>query len=117
LPLEVNADPFLMAVAVAASCAFLTPIGQKNDTLILGPGGCRFGDYWRMGPPLAVLIVLVGIPMILLVWPFRGEGLATSLVHTLAYTGPPGAIGHDCYRQHSRGEDPLLQADRAGANG
>jgi di/tricarboxylate transporter len=72
LPLEVNADPFLMAVAVAAPCTFLTPIGQKNNTLILGAGGCRFGDYWRMGPPLEVSIVLVGIPMILLVWPFRG---------------------------------------------
>ena len=67
--LDVNPDPFLMAVAVAASCAFLTPIGHKNNTLILGPGGYRFGDYWRMGLPLEVLIVLVGIPMILLVWP------------------------------------------------
>jgi di/tricarboxylate transporter len=67
--LGVNPDPFLMAVAVAASCAFLTPIGHKNNTLILGPGGYRFGDYWRMGLPLEVLIVLVGIPMILLVWP------------------------------------------------
>jgi di/tricarboxylate transporter len=67
--LGVNPDPFLMAVAVAASCAFLTPIGHKNNTLILGPGGYRFGDYWRMGLPLEALIVLVGIPMILLVWP------------------------------------------------
>jgi len=67
--LEVDPDPFLMAVAVAASCAFLTPIGHKNNTLILGPGGYRFGDYWRMGLPLEVLIVSVGIPMILLVWP------------------------------------------------
>jgi di/tricarboxylate transporter len=68
--LDVNADPFLMGVAVAASCAFLTPIGHKNNTLILGPGGYRFGDYWRMGLPLEILIVLVGIPTILLVWPF-----------------------------------------------
>ncbi len=67
--LEVNADPFLMAVAVAASCAFLTPIGHKNNTLIMGPGGYRFGDYWRMGLPLEVLIVAVSIPMILVVWP------------------------------------------------
>ena len=67
--LEVSPDPFLMAVAVASSCAFLTPIGHKNNTLILGPGGYRFGDYWRIGLPLEVLIVLVGIPMILLVWP------------------------------------------------
>ena len=67
--LQVNPDPFLMAVAVAASCAFLTPIGHKNNTLIMGPGGYRFGDYWRMGLPLEILVVLTSIPMILLVWP------------------------------------------------
>lgn len=67
--LDVNPDPFLMAVAVAASCAFLTPIGHKNNTLIMGPGGYRFGDYWRLGLPLEVLVVAVGVPMILLVWP------------------------------------------------
>lgn len=67
--LGVSPDPFLMAVAVAASCAFLTPIGHKNNTLIMGPGGYRFGDYWRMGLPLELLIVVVSIPMILLVWP------------------------------------------------
>lgn len=67
--LGVSADPFLMAVAVAASCAFLTPIGHKNNTLIMGPGGYRFGDYWRMGLPLEILIVAVSIPMILIVWP------------------------------------------------
>ncbi|MFQ5548454.1 MAG: SLC13 family permease [Woeseia sp.] len=67
--LGVNADPFLMGVAVAASCAFLTPIGHKNNTLIMGPGGYRFGDYWRIGLPLEVLIVAVSIPMIMWVWP------------------------------------------------
>jgi di/tricarboxylate transporter len=67
--LEVSPDPFLMAVAVAASCAFLTPIGHKNNTLIMGPGGYRFGDYWRMGLPLEILIIAVGVPMILWVWP------------------------------------------------
>ncbi|TMV07849.1 SLC13 family permease [Ruegeria sediminis] len=67
--LEVSPDPFLMAVAVAASAAFLTPIGHKNNTLILGPGGYRFGDYWRMGLPLEVLIVAVSIPAILVFWP------------------------------------------------
>jgi di/tricarboxylate transporter len=67
--LQVNPDPFLMAVAVAASCAFLTPIGHKNNTLIMGPGGYRFGDYWRMGLPLEVLIIVVSIPMIIWVWP------------------------------------------------
>ena len=67
--LDVNPDAFLMGVAVAASCAFLTPIGHKNNTLIMGPGGYRFADYWRMGLPLEVLIILVSVPMILLVWP------------------------------------------------
>jgi len=67
--LGANPDPFLMAVAVAASAAFLTPIGHKNNTLILGPGGYRFGDYWRMGLPLEVLIIAVSIPTILVVWP------------------------------------------------
>jgi len=67
--LGVNPDPFLMGVAVAASCAFLTPIGHKNNTLIMGPGGYRFGDYWRMGLPLEILIVVVSVPVILVVWP------------------------------------------------
>ncbi|MCR9127255.1 MAG: SLC13 family permease [Rhodobacteraceae bacterium] len=69
LSLGVSPDPFLMAVAVAASSAFLTPIGHKNNTLILGPGGFRFGDYWRLGLPLEILIVAVTIPAILLFWP------------------------------------------------
>lgn len=67
--LSLSPDPFLMAVAVGASCAFLTPIGHKNNLLILGPGGYAFGDYWRMGVPLEILIVAVAVPMILLVWP------------------------------------------------
>ncbi len=67
--LGVNPDPFLMSVAVAASCAFLTPIGHKNNTLIMGPGGYRFGDYWRMGLPLEILVIAIGVPMILWVWP------------------------------------------------
>ncbi|MGK0168379.1 MAG: di/tricarboxylate transporter [Gammaproteobacteria bacterium] len=67
--LEASADPFLMAVAIGASCAFLTPIGHQNNTLILGPGGFRFGDYWRLGLPLEILVVAVSIPMLLLVWP------------------------------------------------
>jgi len=67
--LGVSSDPFLMAVAVGASCAFLTPIGHQNNTLILGPGGFRFGDYWKLGLPLEVLVVAVSIPMLLLVWP------------------------------------------------
>jgi di/tricarboxylate transporter len=67
--LGVNPDPFLMGVAVAASCAFLTPIGHKNNTLIMGPGGYRFGDYWRMGLPLEIIIIAVAVPMIAIVWP------------------------------------------------
>lgn len=67
--LEASPDPFLMAVAIAASSAFLTPIGHKNNTLILGPGGYHFGDYWRMGLPLEILIIAVSIPTILVVWP------------------------------------------------
>ncbi|WP_439149833.1 SLC13 family permease [Sulfitobacter sp.] len=67
--LGVSPDPFLMAVAVAASSAFLTPIGHKNNTLILGPGGYSFGDYWRMGLPLEIIVVAVSIPAILLFWP------------------------------------------------
>ncbi len=67
--LSVSPDPFLMAVAVAASCAFLTPIGHKNNTLIMGPGGYRFGDYWRMGLPLEIIVIAVAVPAILVFWP------------------------------------------------
>ncbi|MEZ0467593.1 SLC13 family permease [Phaeobacter sp. SYSU ZJ3003] len=67
--LNVSPDPFLMAVAVAASAAFLTPIGHKNNTLVLGPGGYQFGDYWRMGLPLEILVIAVSIPAILFFWP------------------------------------------------
>lgn len=67
--LGASADPFLMAVAIGASCAFLTPIGHQNNTLILGPGGLRFGDYWRLGLPLEILVVAVSVPVLLTVWP------------------------------------------------
>ena len=70
LTLGLSPDPFLMAVAIGASSAFLTPIGHQNNALIMGPGGYAFGDYWRMGLPVEVLIVLVGVPAILWVWPF-----------------------------------------------
>ena len=68
--LGVSADPFLMGTALGASCAFLTPIGHQSNTLVMAPGGYRFGDYWRLGLPVEVLITAVGVPMILLVWPF-----------------------------------------------
>ncbi len=67
--LGVSPDPFLMAVAIAASCAFLTPIGHQNNTLVMGPGGYRFADYWRMGLPLEIVVIAVSLPMILWVWP------------------------------------------------
>src|SRR5690606_25901266 len=61
-------DAFLMGVAVAATCGFLTPIGHKNNTIIMGPGGYGFGDYWRIGLPLEILTITVAVPVTLLVW-------------------------------------------------
>ncbi len=66
--LDASPDAFLMAVAVGASCAFLTPIGHQNNVLVMGPGGYRFGDYWRMGLPLEIIVVLVSVPLIAVVW-------------------------------------------------
>ncbi len=71
---------FLMAVAIGASCAFswpwpsaprapFTPIGHQNNTLILGPGGFRFGDYWRLGVPVELVLIAVAVPLLLIVWP------------------------------------------------
>jgi di/tricarboxylate transporter len=67
--LGVSVDPFLMAVAIGASCAFLTPIGHQSNTLVMGPGGYHFGDYWRMGLPLELIIVVVAIPLLVYFWP------------------------------------------------
>jgi len=67
--LGVSIDPFLMAVAIGASCAFLTPIGHQSNTLVMGPGGYQFGDYWRMGLPLEIIITLISVPLIIYVWP------------------------------------------------
>ncbi|MDQ2075855.1 SLC13 family permease [Marinimicrobium sp. ABcell2] len=69
--LQVNADTFLMAVAIGASCAFLTPIAHQNNTLILGPGGFRFGDYWRLGLPMEIIVVALGTPLLLWIWPLH----------------------------------------------
>ncbi|SFM18699.1 TrkA-C domain-containing protein [Desulfomicrobium norvegicum] len=69
IQLGVNPDTFLMAVAIGASCAFLTPIGHQNNTLILGPGGFRFGDYWRMGLPMDVVVIALGLPLLVWFWP------------------------------------------------
>lgn len=65
----VSVDPFLMAVAIGASCAFLTPIGHQSNTLVMGPGGYRFSDYWRMGLPLEIIIVVIGVPLLMYFWP------------------------------------------------
>lgn len=67
--LGVNPDTFLMGAAIAASCAFLTPIGHQNNTLVMGPGGYRFSDYWRMGLPLEIVVLAVGVPALLVFWP------------------------------------------------
>ncbi len=67
--LEASPDPFLMTIAIGASCAFLTPIGHQSNTLVMGPGGYKFSDYMRMGLPLTVIIAVVAIPMILWIWP------------------------------------------------
>jgi len=67
--LKENPDPFLMAVAIGAACEFLTPIGHQCNTLVMGPGGYRFGDYWRLGLPLSLIVLAVGVPLIAFFWP------------------------------------------------
>ncbi len=69
LKMGVSPDPMLMAVAVSASSAFMTPIGHQSNTLIMGPGGFQFGDYWKMGLPVTILVLVVGTPLILFFWP------------------------------------------------
>jgi len=64
-----NPDPFLMGVAIGAACDFLTPIGHQCNTLVMGPGGYRFGDYWRLGLPLSIIVLVAGTPLILYFWP------------------------------------------------
>jgi di/tricarboxylate transporter len=71
--LHLSPDPFLMAVAIGAACDFLTPIGHQCNTLVMGPGGYRFGDYWRLGLPLSVIVVVVGVPMVAMVWPLAAR--------------------------------------------
>ena len=67
--LGLNPDPFLMAVAVGAACDFLTPIGHQCNTLVMGPGGYRFADYWRLGLPLSIIVIVLGTALISLFWP------------------------------------------------
>jgi di/tricarboxylate transporter len=72
--LDSSPDPFLMAIAVGASCAFLTPIGHQSNTLVMAPGGCRFGDFWRMGLPLELIIHFLAVPMIARVADLNARG-------------------------------------------
>jgi di/tricarboxylate transporter len=67
--LGISPDPMLMAIAIGASCAFLTPIGHQSNALVMGPGGYKFSDYWRMGLPLEIIILVLGTPLILIFWP------------------------------------------------
>jgi di/tricarboxylate transporter len=69
--LGLNPDPFLMAVAIGAACDFLTPIGHQCNTLVMGPGGYRFGDYARLGLPLSLLVIVLGTALTALFWPLR----------------------------------------------
>ncbi|HWW66225.1 MAG TPA: SLC13 family permease [Sphingomonadaceae bacterium] len=69
--IHLRPDAFLMAVAVGAGCDFLTPIGHQCNTLVMGPGGYRFGDYARLGAPLSLLVLIAGVPLILFFWPVR----------------------------------------------
>ena len=62
-------DPFLMPVAIGAGCDFLTPIGHQCNTLVMGPGGYRFGDYWRLGLPLSLMVAVLGTLLISVFWP------------------------------------------------
>lgn len=71
--LGLSPDPFLMAVAIGAACDFLTPIGHQSNTLVMGAGGYRFTDYWKLGAPLSVYVVLAGVPLIALVWPLAAR--------------------------------------------
>jgi di/tricarboxylate transporter len=71
--LHLQPDAFLMAVATGAGCDFLTPVGHQCNTLVMGPGGYRFGDYARLGLPLSILVIVLGAPLIALVWPLTGH--------------------------------------------
>ena len=72
----ISPDPLLMATAVGASCAFLTPVGHQSNALVMAPGGYQFGDYWRLGLPLSILVTVIAVPLILWVWPLA-PGIAT----------------------------------------
>jgi di/tricarboxylate transporter len=68
--MNVSADPLLMGVAIGSSCAFLTPIGHQSNALVMAPGGYRFGDYWRLGLPLSLVVIAAAVPLIPFFWHF-----------------------------------------------
>lgn len=68
--LGLQIDPFLMGVCVSASSDYITPIGHQSNTLVMGPGGYRFSDYWKPGLPVSIITIVAGAPLIALVWPF-----------------------------------------------
>ncbi len=99
--LSLHPDPFLMAVATGAGCDFLTPIGHQRNTLVMGPAGYRFGDYWKLGLPLSIIVVLLGTPLIAWFWPLVGievarqsSNAATIGLPTLRRTGTAVAGSH-----------------------
>lgn len=93
--MDASVDPFLMAVAIGASCAFLTPIGHQSNTLVMAPGGYRFGDYWRLGLPLSILVVLCAVPAILWIWPLSSQWhRCPASVGTQTTTKAEGKLAH-----------------------
>src|SRR4030095_7139884 len=102
--LGLQPDAFLMAVAIGAACDFLTPIGHQCNTLVMGPGGYRFGDYSRLGAPLLLLILLLGVPLVLIVW--------TLYFRAFASRGP----GARASRLPCRRPSPRRSRPRAGSS-
>ena len=105
-----------MAVAIGAACDFLTPIGHQCNTLVMGPGGYRFGDYWRLGLPLSVIVVIVGVPLIALVWPWwRGDPPTSGHAGICSrHSRPSGAkFGFDLAAQAFHAADHQPRAETA----
>lgn len=66
--LNLPTDALLMAIAVGAASPYLTPIGHQSNTLVMGPGGYQFGDYWKLGLPMDLVILVTAVPIIMWVW-------------------------------------------------
>ena len=80
-------DAYLMAVAVGAACDFLTPIGHQCNTLVMGPGGYRFSDYWKLGLPLSIIVIAIATPLIVTVWPLNVYCNVPPTPYTVAAVG------------------------------